>query len=159
MGYRFEEINKLRHINREAIDFYGVPHYLINGIKEGNDLVLPDGTVIDNERLTTAPAPPASYAYCSDTAFNPAVAESVAGTDTLYHEATYGDEGAVKAAPRGHSTARQAAKIAQAANARRLILGHYSKTVLDESILAAEAAEHFNGEIIAAKEGLVIDLA
>lgn len=159
VGYRFDEINKLRHINREAVDFYQVPHFLLPKLKEGMDLVLPDGTVVPNERLTTDPSPAASYAYCSDTAFDPRVAQSVKGIGTLYHEATYDDERAHDAAPRGHSTARQAGQIARLADAGALVLGHYSRTVKDEQVLAAQAAEEFDGPVTAANEGLVINLA
>lgn len=159
VGYRFDEVNKRRHIDRESCDFYNVPHYLMNDIKDGADLVMPDGTVIDNARLTTDPTPAASYAYCSDTVMDKRVAEAVAGVSVLYHEATYGDEGEPKAAPRGHSTARQAAAIARQAGAGKLVLGHYSQSILDESVLVREAAEVFDGEVIAADEGLKIHLA
>lgn len=159
VGYRFDEVNKRRHIDRESCDFYKVPHYLMNDIKDGADLVLPDGRVVPNERLTTAATPPASYAYCSDTVKDMRVAEAVKGVDTLYHEATYGDEGAYKAAPRGHSTAREAAEIAREAGAKTLVLGHYSQSILDESVLVREAAEVFDGKILLADEGLRIDLA
>lgn len=158
VGFRFDEKPKRRHIDRAAVDFYGVPHYLMNDIKDGMDLVLPDGTVVPNERLTTDPSPSASYAYCSDTVFDERVAEAVAGVDTLYHEATYGDDSEYKAGPRGHSTARQAGRIARMAGARRLVLGHYSQAIRDESVLVEQAAEEFSGEVIAAREGLQIDM-
>ena len=136
VGYRFDEKPKRRHIIREMVDYYKVPVYLLNDIRDGADLVLPDGTVVANERLTTDPSPSTSYAYCSDTAFDERVAESVKGVETLYHEATYSDEGEAKAAPRGHSTARQAGRIAALAGAKKLVLGHYSKTIREESALA-----------------------
>lgn len=158
VGYRFEEVNKRRHIDREACDFYGIPVYLLNDIKDGADAVLPDGRVIENRLLTRDPGEPGGYAYCSDTAYNPAVAEAVKGIPVIYHEATYGDDGEYKAAPRGHSTARQAGMIAEAAGAKRLIIGHYSKTVTDEQKLVGEAREVFGGEVTAAYEGLKIDL-
>lgn len=156
VGYKFEEKEKSRHLKRDAADFYGIPHYLFNDIKEGMDIVLPDGRVIDNKYLTTDPTPSMSYAYCSDTVFDMRVAEYVSGVDTLYHESTYGDDCEYKAAPRGHSTSRQAAMIAQAAGVRRLVLGHYSASIKDESVLVAQAAEVFDGEIIAGNEGLEI---
>ncbi len=159
VGYMFEEINKLRHIRRDMVDFYNVPYYLFNELKAGADLVLPDGRVIDNAVLTTDADQAASYAYCSDTAFYPEIADSLRGVDVLYHEATYGDDGEYKAAPRGHSTARQAGKMATLVDAKRLVIGHYSKTITSESTLAAEAAEEFSGEVMAANEGLKIDLA
>ena len=159
VGFRFDEKPKRRHIDPEMTRFHNVPHYLLNGIRDGADYTAPDGTVIPNERLTTPPSPSASYAYSSDTAFDTRVAEAVRGVDVLYHEATYGDERAHHAQPRGHSTAREAARIAALAGARTLVIGHYSKTVADTSVLVAEAAEEYSGNIIAADEGLKIDLA
>lgn len=159
VGYKFEEINKLRHIRRDMADFYGVPVYLLNSLRHGADLVLPDGRVIDNAVLTADPTPAASYAYCSDTMYFAALADSVRGIGTIYHEATYGDDNAAQAAPRGHATARQAGITARRAGAGRLILGHYSQRYKDVTPLVAQAAEEFSGTVIAANEGLKIDLA
>ena len=78
--------------------------------------------------------------------------------DVLFHEATYGDDSAHKAAPRGHSTARDAGRIATLAGAGRLVIGHFSKTILNESRLVAEASEEFHGPVTAANEGLQIDI-
>lgn len=158
VGYIFREKPKRKHIDGEMVRFYGVPHYLMNAIRDGEDFVKPDGTVVPNERLTSPADPSVSYAYCSDTAFDMRVAEAVKGVDVIYHESTYGDDRAHNAAPRGHSTAREAGKIAEAAGVKTLVIGHYSKTIADESILAAQAAEEFDGTVIAANEGLTIDL-
>lgn len=158
VGFRFDEKPKRRHIDGPAAKFYDVPHYMMDAIKDGADFTRPDGTIVPNNRLTTPADPSMSYAYCSDTAFDTRVADAVRGVDVLYHEATYGDDRAHNAAPRGHSTAREAGRIAALAGARELILGHYSKTVADESVLAAQAAEEFSGKVIAANEGLVINL-
>ncbi len=158
VGYRFDEKPKRRHIDGAAAKFHNVPHYMMNAIKDGADFERADGTIIPNARLTTAADPSKSYAYCSDTAFDTRVAESVKGVDILYHEATYGDERAQHAAPRGHSTARQAGEIARLAGAGELVIGHYSKTIADETALAAEAAEIFGKPVIAAKEGMILNL-
>lgn len=158
VGYRFDEKPKRPHIDGEAAKFFGVPHYLMNAIKDGADYERPDGTIVPNARLTRPADPAMSYAYCSDTAYDPRVAASLKGVDVVYHEATYGDDGAHKAAPRGHSTAREAGRTAAAAGAAKLVIGHYSKTVADEGVLAAEAAEEFTGIVIPATEGMVIDL-
>ena len=158
VGYRFEEKTKRPHINGEAAKFFGVPHYMMDAIKDGADFERPDSIIIANSRLTTPASPAKSYAYCSDTAFDTRVADAVRGVDVLYHEATYGDDRAFNAAPRGHSTAREAGRIASLAGAGSLVLGHYSKTVENEELLAAQAAEEFSGPVIAAREGLQIDL-
>lgn len=159
VGFRFDEKPKRRHIDGEAARFYGVPHYMMDAIKDGADFTTTDGRVIPNAYLTKAPDLSMGYAYCSDTAFSPAVAQAIEGVDVVYHEATYGDDRAHNAAPRGHSTAREAGRIAAMAGAKRLVIGHYSKTVVDEDVLAVQAAEEFPGGcVIPAREGLVIDL-
>lgn len=158
VGYIFREKPKLRHINREMVDFYKVPVAMMHSIKEGTDFVLPDGTVVANERLTTPAEPAYSYAYCSDTVYNPLVAEAVKGVDVVYHEATYTDDDAEKARQRGHSTAGEAAKIALEAGAKKLIIGHYSKSYADESGHIADACRIFPATI-AANEGLTIDIS
>lgn len=158
VGYIFREKPKLRHINREMVDFYKVPVAMMHSIKEGADFVLPDGTVVANERLTTPAEPAYSYAYCSDTVYNPLVAEAVKGVDVVYHEATYTDGDAEKARQRGHSTAGEAAKIALETGAKKLIIGHYSKSYADESGHIADACRIFP-DTIAANEGLTIDIS
>lgn len=158
VGYIFREKPKLRHINREMVDFYKVPVAMMHSIKEGADFVLPDGTVVANERLTTPAEPAYSYAYCSDTVYNPLVAEAVKGVDVIYHEATYTDGDAEKARQRGHSTAGEAAKIALEAGAKKLIIGHYSKSYADESGHISDACRIFP-DTIAANEGLTIDIS
>lgn len=158
VGFMFREKSKPRHINGEMVRFFNVPVSQLPAIKEGADFVTDDGRVIANARLTTDPEPVISYAYCSDTMFNPRLARDIAGVDTLFHEATYLSDNLAKAAPRGHSTAAQAGEIATMAGAKRLILGHYSQRYDDDSLFAAEAATTFSGEIIAAREGMKIDL-
>lgn len=158
VGFMFREKSKPRHINGEMVRFFNVPVSQLPAIKEGADFVTDDGRVIANARLTTDPEPVISYAYCSDTMFNPRLARDIAGVDTLFHEATYLSDNFAKAAPRGHSTAAQAGEIATMAGAKRLILGHYSQRYDDDSLFAAEAATTFSGEIIAAREGMKIDL-
>lgn len=156
-GYIFQEKPKARHLKKDMLDFYNVPIAMRKDIKEGADFITPDGATIPNCRLTSPAEPAMSYAYCSDTLFDTDVAKAVKGVHTIYHEATYADDNELKAAQRGHSTARQAAKIAQLAGAQQLIIGHYSKRYTDVSTLLEQASQEFN-PVIAADEGLKIDL-
>lgn len=157
VGFLFKEKPKARHIKGDMIKFYNIPVKEIAGIKEGNDYVTPEGVLVPNAQLTSDPDPVMSYAYCSDTAFNPQVAESIKGVNTLYHEATYTNEALSIAGKYGHSTSSQAAKIALMAGAERLILGHFSKRYRDESGLFREAKEIFDNTILA-NDGMQIDL-
>lgn len=156
-GYIFREKDKPRHINGEMVRFYEVPVYKMSDIRNGADYITPSGDIIPNSRLTSAPDPSVSYAYCSDTVFDRRVAEAVRGVDVLYHETTYADDNIERALERGHSTARQAAVIAREAGVKQLIIGHYSKRYEDVKVLLTQAKEEFDC-VIAADEGLKIDL-
>ena len=156
-GYIFREKPKLRHLKGDAVKFHGIPVSQMKAIKEGADFVKPDGTVVPNAMLTTDADPSVSYAYCSDTMMELRVAADIRGVDTVYHEATYDDSLAAQARERGHSTAREAGRIAREAGAKRLIIGHFSKRYNSEEILLREASEEFP-EVIVANEGLRIDL-
>lgn len=157
VGYIFREKKKSRHLIGDMVKFYNIPHYLLPGIKDGADYVTADGTIVANSRLTTAADPSVSYAYCSDTQFDQRVARAVEGVDVLYHEATYAECDAYKAAPRGHSTASEAARIAAEAGVKLLILGHFSKSYENEEMHLAEARAIFPNTILA-KEALKLDL-
>lgn len=97
-----------------------------------------------------------SYAYLSDTLPSPKAAGILRelvphGVDLLYHEATFADTDRRLARETGHSTALQAAKIADKAGARRLILGHFSSRYKDLSLLESEARTIFPETDIAAE--------
>lgn len=157
VGYLIREAPKPRHIIADAVSFFKVPVAQIKDIKDGADFITPDGQIIANNRLTRDADPSASYAYCSDTLYDPSLAEVVKGVDLLYHEATYADDCLSKAADRFHSTASQAARIALAAGAHRLLLGHYSKAYKDEERHLAEARAIFP-DTLAAYEGMRLDI-
>lgn len=156
-GFIFREKPKLRHLRGDMIRFFEIPVSQLYSIKEGADYITPDGKVIENSRLTTDADPSVSYAYCSDTLYDPRVAEAVKGVDVIYHEATYDDAEMAKAHQRGHSTAGEAARIARQAGASKLILGHFSKSYLSEDKHLADARQYFDNVVIA-NEGLKVDL-
>ncbi len=157
VGYLFREKPKPRKIRGDMVEFYNVPVYRRDALRSGADFVAPDGRIIENSLLTLDPDPSASYAYCSDTAFHREVIESVRGVDTIYHEATYADDKQRQAKDRGHSTARQAGIVAREAGAKKLIIGHYSKSYPDETVHLREAGEEF-GNVVAANEGMKIPI-
>ena len=151
-GYLIKEKPGQRHIRRDMIDFYDVPTWAINNIKAGEDWTTAEGEIISNERLTTPPDPVRSYAYCSDTMPVPELAEWIHNVDLLYHEATYAEAEISHAQRYAHSTASQAAGIAKAAHAKKLLLGHFSARYEDESILLKEAKTVFDNTFLAQEE-------
>ena len=154
-GFLFAEKQRPNHILRDMVDFYQVPVYELNRIKNGADYVTPDGEVIANARLTRPSAPPRSYAYCSDTIFLPSIVEQIKGVDLLFHEATFADEDAPRAKETYHTTAAQAAEIAREAGVKKLVIGHFSARYDDENILLEEASAVFANTQLA-KETLCI---
>lgn len=156
-GYCFREKQGRPHMRHGVIDRYGIPYSQVNNIKAGQDFMTADGVMVPHTELTTPPDPARSYAFCSDTAYLPAIADQLKGVDLLYHEATYGEDNTELAARYCHSTARQAAMIAKAAGAGKLIIGHYSQRYDDEQVLLREAQEVFP-ETILAEEGKSIEV-
>ena len=148
-GYLFKEKPTPRHIRRDMIDFYHIPISQINNIKAGMDWTLEDGTLIPNDRLTTPSDPVRSYAYCTDTTYRPSLANLIQGCTCLYHEATFTQEHGLLAKKTHHSTAAQAAQIAQAAEVKQLILGHFSSRYLTEEQLLQEAQQIFPNTMLA----------
>lgn len=84
-----------------------------------------------------------SYAYCSDTCYQPQLSERVKGVSMLYHEATFSETEQLRAKQTFHSTARQAAQVAKDACARHLVIGHFSSRYDDETQILREAQEVF----------------
>lgn len=156
-GFLFREKGTGLHINRRAIDTYGIPTWAINNIKAGQDWHTDDGTLIPNEHLTLPPSPTRSYAYCSDTSYDPRICQYIQGVNLLYHEATYASDMVTRAKLYHHSTAREAAQIAKESKVSQLIIGHFSQRYLDETILLKEAQEIFP-ETTLAKEMMTISI-
>lgn len=156
-GFLFAEKARPNHIIRDMVDFYKVPVYELNRIKNGSDYVTPEGEVIANTRLTWPSDPPRKYAYCSDTIFRPEIVEQLSGVDLLFHEATFAESELARAKETYHTTAAQAARIALEAGVRQLVIGHFSARYEDESILLKEASAVFPNTILA-KENLCISL-
>lgn len=156
-GFLFAEKPGPNHILRDMIDFYQVPVYELNRIKNGADYVTPEGEVIPNARLTRPSAAPRRYAYCSDTIYLPSVTEQIQGVDLLFHEATFAKDAAPRAKETFHTTASQAARIARDAEVKKLLIGHFSARYDDEQVLLDEARAVFPNTQLA-KETLCISV-
>ncbi|WP_321374584.1 ribonuclease Z [uncultured Draconibacterium sp.] len=126
LGFLFREKQKPANIKKEMIKYYNIPLAEIKNIKAGADFETKSGEIIQNEKLTTPPPKPKSYAFCTDTAFHPPIAEVINGVDLLYHEATFLEDLRPLAEKTLHSTARQAAEMAKRCNASKLLIGHFS---------------------------------
>ncbi len=156
-GFLFREKNAQLNLKKEAIDRFKPGIENIHKIKQGDDLELSNGTVIANELLTLPPWKPRSYAYCSDTSFEPGLSELLQGVDLLYHEATFSKDDEDLAAKTGHSSSVQAAEIARICSARKLLIGHFSSRYKSSDVLLSEAKGIFSNTV-AVNDGDVFDV-
>ncbi|SFR49149.1 RNAse Z [Robiginitalea myxolifaciens] len=157
-GFLFRELPGLRKLKPEVAESHGISRAYYLKIKQGADAIAADGRTIPNAVLTEPPAATGSYAYCSDTAFDPELPGHIRGVHTLYHEATFLHTEAALAAKTGHSTALEAGKIARAAEVNRLILGHFSSRYNSLDSFRKEAQQEFLNTELAA-DGKVFDWA
>ena len=124
-GYIIREKMPPFNVHKEAIAKYGLTLSEIGTLKRGEDVVR-ENEVIRNDEAAYRPYHPRSYAYCSDTAPFPELAQWIKGVSLLYHEATFPSEMTEMAAKTFHSTTLQAAECAKSAGVGRLLVGHYS---------------------------------
>jgi len=125
-GFLFKEKAGDRHLDMNAVLNANINVAYYRKLKQGYDVVNEDGVLIDNNKVTTNPNPPKSYAFCSDTAYNEAIIPIIKDVDVLYHESTFLDQHASLAPKTKHSTAKEAATIAKKAKVKTLVLGHFS---------------------------------
>ncbi len=158
MGFLFREKTGKRRIGKEMLPPSLSVHQL-KRLKEGKDLFDQSGSLLyRNEQLTLPPRQPRSYAYCSDTRYHEELVEYIRGVDLLYHESTFLDDQRERAAETYHSTARQAASIAQMAGVHKLVLGHYSSRYRDLTPFLTEAKEIFPDTILSIEgEDIVVE--
>ncbi|MFC4094705.1 ribonuclease Z [Euzebyella saccharophila] len=142
-GFLFREKPGDRKLNVEAMAKYKVDKAYFRNIKKGKDVTLDDGTVVANDQLTLDPPEPKSYAFCSDTAYNPEIVSQISKVDALYHESTFLESEAKFSLKTKHATAKEAASIAQQADVGALVLGHYSTRYKSIELFKKEAEEIF----------------
>lgn len=121
-----------------------IPIPYLKLLKKGVDYVSDDGTIYWAKDLTYPPPPPRSYAYCSDTVMNEDYFEAIKDVDLLYHEATFLHDRVDRAKETFHTTSLEAAQVAQAVGAKKLLLGHYSARYKDLQPLLEESRSVFS---------------
>ncbi|WP_010255588.1 ribonuclease Z [Myroides injenensis] len=157
-GFLFETKSGERKLRIGAVEDLGIDRCYYQKIKNGSDITLDDGTVIDNKDITYDPEPTESYAFCSDTKYSESIVPIIKDVDVLYHESTFLDSESHYTEKTKHSTAKEAAAIAKLANAKTLILGHYSTRYNDITLFKKEASTVFEGTILNADDYKVFDL-
>ena len=153
-GYRVGEVVAPRRVRYEAAVAAGLERADFRSLQLGRDAVTRGGIPVRNAEVTDPGRPGFQMAYLSDTSYAPALADFAQGVSFLYHESTYLDRHAALAQKTGHSTARQAGQIAQAAGADCLVLGHFSQRYAQLADFATEAKEAYSGPVLVGRSGM-----
>jgi ribonuclease Z len=142
-GFLVERKTRGRKLLPDKCNEYAIPAAYYEYLKQGKDYERKDGLLVKNEWVTEDGPAVKRYAYCADTLFTDSFLPLIQGVDTIYHECTYLERDADKAVARYHSTAAQAAQLAKMANARQLLLGHFSSKYKDLEPFQEEAGAIF----------------
>jgi ribonuclease Z len=148
-GFLFKEKEGQRKLEVQAVAAHGIDTCYFQNIKDGKDAPNAGGEMIPNAQLSSDPKPIKSYAFCSDTAYFPEIIPQIKGVTALYHESTFLESESDLATKTKHSTAKQAAKIANDAGVKSLILGHYSTRYEGLKPFKEEAELHFKPVFLA----------
>ena len=155
-GFIFKEKKRSPNIRKEKINELSLTIEQILTLKDSKDLII-DDKIYKNSDLTIQSPEPRRYAFCSDTSYNEAIIEIIKKADLLYHEATFLSSDKQTAEATGHSTAAQATLIAQKANVKSLIIGHFSTRYKSLKPYLSEARKIFDKTILA-EDGMIAEI-
>ncbi|MBL7930458.1 MAG: ribonuclease Z [Bacteroidia bacterium] len=148
-GFLFREKPLPRKIDKYILEKLDISFADILSLKAGQDVVNKNGELIKNKEATLDPPAPRSYAYCSDTIFDPSIVDYVKSADVLYHESTFLEDQVERAKKTFHTTAAQAARIAKEAGVGQLLMGHFSTRYPDLEGFLEEAKPIFANCLLA----------
>jgi ribonuclease Z len=144
LAYRVEEGPKRGRFNGELAHSLGIRGRDFARLEEGQAVRVGDRLVEPSE-VMGPPRPGRSVVYSGDTAPSDDVRRLAHRATLLIHESTVGQEIEEEANQWGHSSARQAAELARAAEVGLLYLTHFSSRYKELEPLEAEARVLFPG--------------
>ena len=156
-GFLFQEKNNKRKLNVDLAMKLNINKVYFNKLTKGENVFNEKGDEIDYREVTSKGLKNKSYAYCSDTTYNPSVIENISNVDVLYHESTFLEKDRKKAKLTMHSTAMDAAKIARDAKVNKLIIGHFSSRYENLDLFVNEVKQIFQN-VELAFDGKDIDI-
>jgi ribonuclease Z len=126
-GYRIVERDRPGTLNVAQAKADGIPPGPIYArLKAGETVELADGRIANGRQYVGPPQPGRKLAYCTDTTFCRNAIDLARAADLLIHEATFAEADLHLAKRSKHATASMAATVAKEANARTLMLTHFS---------------------------------
>ena len=160
IGWALVEHQRLGRFDPERARALGIPEGPLWGrIHKGESVTLPDGREVTPAELVGPTRAGRTVVYSGDTRPCLSVITAARGADLLVHEATFGTDEEARAGETGHSTAAQAARVAEQAGVRQLVLTHISpRYTRDAPELLAEARAVFP-ETVIARDGMTVEVA
>lgn len=161
IGYALVEDDRKGRFDRERAEELGVPvGPMFQKLHAGEAVELDDGTVVEPEQVVGAPRPGRTLVYTGDTRPSDRTVDAARSADLLIHDGTFASDNEARAARTAHSTAREAAEIANKAGAKRLALVHISSRYAGNvSPIEEEATEAFSGlEVFVPEDGDAIEV-
>lgn len=148
-GFLFRENPKPRRLVTDLIP-ENLPKRNYKDLKAGKDILDEDGNiVVKNDDVTMRPKKSRAYAYCSDTIYLESIIPILNNVDLLYHESTFLNDQLERAKNTFHTTAEEAGMLANAAQVKQLIIGHFSSRYRDLTPFEEEARMHFKNTSLA----------
>ena len=159
VGYALREHERRGRFDVEKARAAGIPEGPLWGkLTKGEPITIPNGPTFQPSDFVGPKRPGRLVVFTGDTRPCAAVVDAAQGADLLIHEATFGEEERDRAKETGHSTAKEAAQVALAAKARRLVLSHVSaRYSISAEELIKEARAVFP-ETAVAKDGMTVEV-
>ncbi|MBW2978860.1 ribonuclease Z [Candidatus Woesearchaeota archaeon] len=147
IGFRLVEKDK-RQINMDKLKKLGLEEGPIIGKIQEGEIINFKGHRIKPENVSKL-IKGRIFSYIADTRPNKNCIKIAENADVLLCESTYSSKDKDKAVKYKHLTAQEAAQIASQANAKKLILTHYSARYPDEHELEKDARNIFDNTFAA----------
>ncbi len=131
-----------RKINLEYTKKFGLVRHKILGKLQKGETIVYKGHKITPEKGTYL-TPDKRITYITDTNYFKGLEKLAKDAEILISEGTFSEDLETKAREYTHMTAKEAAKLAKKAKAKRLVLTHFSQRYKDVSKLKEEAQKIF----------------
>lgn len=151
LGYRVVEHDRAGELDAAALKAAGLPFGPLFGKIKSGESVVYEGKTFEPADFIGEDKAGKVVTILGDTRKTAASVRLALGADVLVHEATYEAAEGKMAKKHGHSTTQQAAEVAEAATAKRLLLTHISARYVGPAVkqLASEAKKvHANSFVV-----------
>jgi ribonuclease Z len=156
-GFVFKEKDRIKFDEKKA-NSLGIKGRLFSEIEKNGEIFVNGRKILLSEVSWVRPG--RKIVYTGDTSEDESIVQHAKDADVLIHEATFLEDHKEEAEERMHSTAASAGKIASKAGVKTLVLTHISPRYhfSEEQKFLKEAREHFNGNVIVARDGMVLEV-